>query len=92
VEIIRSTSAEAPLIEQIDILHIDGNHSSITSFIDVIKWVPVVKKGGWIIVDDISWYENGVFTQAESVEWLDRNCHRMGEIADTCHWGVWVKI
>lgn len=91
VELIRDTSANADPIFDIDLLHIDGNHSDITSYLDVTKWAPLVRKGGWIVVDDISWYENGKFTQAESVAWLDQNCHRMGEITDTCVWGIWVK-
>lgn len=91
VELIRSTSAEAPPIHDIDILHIDGNHSDGTSYIDVIKWAPLVKSGGWIIVDDINWYEDGVYTQARSVEWLNGHCHKMAEIPDVCIWGIWVK-
>lgn len=89
--LIRSSSENAPLIENIDVLHIDGNHSSITSYLDVTKWVPLVKSGGWIIVDDISWYEDGIFTQAESVKWLDEYCYKIAEISDICTWGIWVK-
>ena len=91
VQLIRSSSLNAEPIYDIDILHVDGNHSDITSYLDVTKWVPLVKSGGWIIVDDISWYENGRFTQAESVKWLDEHCHRMGTITDVCVWGMWVK-
>jgi len=91
VELIRAPSVSAEPIYDIDLLHIDGNHSDITSFIDVTKWVPLVRPGGWIIVDDISWFENGKFTQADSVKWLDERCQRMGEITDVCIWGIWVK-
>lgn len=91
VELIRSTSQDAPLINDIDLLHIDGNHSEVTSYIDVTKWAPLVRPGGWIIVDDISWFEAGGFTQARSVEWLDQHCDRMGAISDVCTWGIWVK-
>lgn len=91
IELIRSSSLEAPEIGDIDLLHIDGNHSEITSILDVTKWVPLVKSGGWIIVDDISWYEAGYFTQGKSVEWLDQHCDRIGAISDVCTWGIWVK-
>lgn len=91
VELIRATSADASPIEDIDILHIDGNHSDGVSWIDVAKWVPLVKSGGWIIVDDISWYENGHFTQSKSVEWLDEHCIKIAVIPDVCVWGIWVK-
>jgi len=91
VYIIRASSAHAPPIENIDLLHIDGNHSSVTSILDVTKWGPLVRKGGWIVVDDISWYENGKYTQAETVKWLNEHCLRMGEITDVCIRGIWVK-
>lgn len=91
IELIRSTSEEAPLINDIDFLHIDGNHSEVTSYLDVTKWTPLVRPGGWIILDDISWYEDGYYTQARSVEWLDKHCDRMGAVSDVCTWGIWVK-
>lgn len=91
IALIRSTSEDAPLIEDIDILHIDGNHSDKTSFIDVTKWVPLVKSGGWIIFDDMTWYENGKYTTAHAVEWLDTHCFKFAEFSDSCVWGIWVK-
>lgn len=91
VQLIRSTSADAPLIADIDILHIDGNHSDKTSYLDVTKWVPLVKSGGWIIFDDMTWYEKGSFTTAHAVEWLDAHCIRVAVFNDNCLWGAWVK-
>jgi predicted O-methyltransferase YrrM len=91
VELIRKTSAEATIIPDIDILHIDGNHSDVTSYLDVTKWAPHVKSGGWIIVDDISWYEEGRYTQQRSIDWLNEHCDKMAEIPDVCIWGIWVK-
>lgn len=91
VVLIPATSEEAEPILNIDILHIDGNHSEKTSYFDVTKWVPLVKKGGWIIFDDMTWYENGVFTTAKAVEWLDKNCIKIAEFKDACVWGIWVK-
>jgi hypothetical protein len=92
VELIRSTSAKAPLIENIDILHVDGNHSEVTSYLDVTKWLPMVKKGGWIVVDDMTWFENGMTTTGKAVEYLDKHCHKIAEIEDNCVWGIWVKL
>jgi predicted O-methyltransferase YrrM len=89
--LIKSTSEAAPPIGGIDILHIDGNHSEHTSLFDVEKWVPLVKSGGWIIFDDMKWYENGVFTTAKAGAWLDANCHKFAEFTDICTWGVWIK-
>jgi hypothetical protein len=59
VQLVQSTSESAALIEDIELLHIDGNHSETTSLIDVTKWVPQVKKGGIIIFDDVNWVTTG---------------------------------
>ena len=91
IELIRATSEDAPAIDEIDVLHIDGNHSDKTSYFDATKWVPYVKKGGFIIFDDMTWYENGTYTTARAVEWLNDNCMKIGVFSDTCIWGIWVK-
>ena len=39
----------------IDILHIDGNHSTETACRDVRLWLPLVRPGGWIWMDDVNW-------------------------------------
>lgn len=39
----------------IDILHIDGCHSEISSVRDVKAWIPLVSKGGFIWFDDTNW-------------------------------------
>lgn len=92
VELIAKTSEAAPPIEEIDILHIDGNHCEEPSLIDVKKWAPLVKKGGFIIFDDMLWVENNKFTTQKAVEWLDENCFKLAEFTDISVWGVWVKI
>lgn len=87
IELIRNTSLKTPPIADIDILHIDGNHSDITSYIDVTKWGPLVKSGGWIIFDDMTWYENGVYTNARAINWLDTHCIKFAQFKDNCDWG-----
>jgi predicted O-methyltransferase YrrM len=91
VTLIRATSQDAPEIQDIDILHIDGNHSDATSYIDVTKWVPLVKKGGWIIFDDMNWFENGVTTTRRATDYLNQYCHKIAEINESCLWGIWYK-
>lgn len=39
----------------ISILHIDGNHDLDVVRQDVADWCPLVKPGGWIIIDDYTW-------------------------------------
>lgn len=91
IELIKSSSADAVPISEIDLLHIDGNHSDATSYLDVTKWVPLVASGGWIVFDDLTWHENGVYTTARAVEWLNANCIKFAEFTDSCTWGVWIK-
>jgi predicted O-methyltransferase YrrM len=91
IQLLRCTSEAAEPIQRIDILHIDGNHSDPTSYLDVTKWVPLVNSGGWIIFDDMTWSENGMGTTARAARWLDEHCHKFAEFTDVCTWGVWVK-
>lgn len=86
IELIRATSESADEIYEIDMLHIDGNHSDITSYIDVTKWVPLVRSGGLIIFDDVNWS-----TTSRAVQWLDENCTKVSEYRGDNIWGIWVK-
>lgn len=92
ISLIRSSSIDAPVIEDIDILHVDGNHSDEASFIDVTKWTPLVKKGGLIILDDMTWYEENAYTQARSIEYLNANCAKIAEFRGDNVWGIWRKL
>ncbi len=86
IELIRSTSEDAPPIPNIDILHIDGNHSEKASTLDVNKWVPLVRTGGIIIFDDMTWGTNG-----NAVKWLDENCIQLVSFHEDNDWGIWIK-
>lgn len=86
VVLIKTTSQLAPIIPDIDILHIDGNHSEKASIIDVNKWVPLVRKGGIIIFDDVTWGTN-----VKAVQWLDENCIKLAEFHEDNDWAVWIK-
>lgn len=92
IDLIKATSLAADPIPDIDILHIDGNHSDETSYIDATKWVPLVKNGGLIIFDDITWTENGVDpSTARAIAWLNERCIKIAEFSDICVWGIWLK-
>lgn len=87
IELIRATSLDASIKpKEIDVLHIDGNHSEETSFIDVTKWVPYVKKGGVIIFDDLDWH-----TTARAIQWLDEHCTKVTEFRGANVWAIWIK-
>ncbi len=57
--------------QQIDILHIDGNHEEESSAGDVDNYLPLVKNGGFIWFDDASWYQT---QRAIKVMESDHNC------------------
>jgi len=93
IKLIQATSEEAAPIPNIDLLHIDGNHSERTSLIDIKKWVPLVRRGGLIILDDITWEINTQSSQSKSTQWLDENCVKLAEFHDTINdWGIWIKL
>ena len=87
ITLVRATSEEAPPIENIDILHIDGNHSNDASYYDICKWGPLVRKGGMIIFDDITWS-----TTDKALTFLDDNYTKLLQIDDEENsWGIWIK-
>ncbi len=54
--ILRKTSKKAaPIIGAIDILHLDGNHYPKMVLEDATLYVPKVKKGGYVWLNDSSW-------------------------------------
>lgn len=57
IRILMMTSAEASKIirSPVDFLHIDGSHSEWSSTSDVCLWMPKVKKGGIVLMDDSDW-------------------------------------
>ncbi len=86
VQLIKSTSVDAAPIENIDLLHIDGNHSEETSLYDAMKWAPLVKKGGIIVFDDTTW---GTTTKA--VAWLDAHYTRIADYHEDADWSIWIN-
>lgn len=85
-KIIRATSAEAEPIENIGLIHIDGNHSELSALYDVKKWVPLVKSGGFIIFDDCDWNST-----KKARDWLDEHCYRITTFQEDNVWGIWMK-
>ncbi len=58
--VLRKTSVEAAAeIGEIDILHLDGDHSETMSLKDVQVYLPKVKSGGYIWLNDALWRERG---------------------------------
>lgn len=54
---------------QIDILNIDGNHSEECSTRDVASWLPMVRSGGFVWIDDVDW-----ITTQKAVAMIEEEC------------------
>ena len=82
-EVVRCTSREfynRQHHDQLDFLHIDGNHSEWNSSHDVVMWVPEVRKGGIICMDDMDWPSTGTAQklmshQADFHSWVSSDDH-----------------
>jgi len=69
-KVLRASSEIAPKeIESIDVLHLDGNHCEIPSTLDVELYLPKVKPGGFIWMNDSSWEQ-----RQDAVEKLAASC------------------
>ena len=56
--LLQGTAAEAAprfAPASIDLLHVDGNHSEASVRDDLQRYLPLVRPGGIVVVDDISW-------------------------------------
>jgi hypothetical protein len=69
VVVLRQTSQQAAVPEIIDILHCDGNHGE-QAVADVKRFVPNVRVGGLVFLDDVGWAGGAV---GRAAEWMMRN-------------------
>lgn len=73
VTIIRAPSQNCRhLFPLIDILHIDGAHSEVSSVRDVLNYLPRVKSGGYIWFDDTDWE-----TTKRAVDLVEAECSKV---------------
>lgn len=42
-------------LPDMDLVHIDANHAEWPSTSDVVNWLPKLKVGGYIVMDDVNW-------------------------------------
>lgn len=64
-----SSNAYEKIPYEIDILHIDGNHSEEASFFDIVTYYPKVKSGGYIWFDDKNWAST-----KKAIDYLYEHC------------------
>lgn len=68
--------------DDIDLLHIDGNHSEDIALQDATLYLPKVRSGGTIVFDDIHWAEGGNVTVRKALTFLLEHCDRVDLLAD----------
>jgi predicted O-methyltransferase YrrM len=85
VEVYKTTSKEASknfLPYSIDLLHVDGNHSEEQSYEDVCLYLPLVRKGGFVVFDDLHWTDNGKKTTQKAARYLQQHCTEIEQVTD----------
>jgi predicted O-methyltransferase YrrM len=56
IQFCRMSSCDASgFLPDMDMVHIDANHAEWPSTSDVINWIPKLKVGGYLIMDDVNW-------------------------------------
>lgn len=85
VVLLRTTSDMASLLfnasdplRNIDLLHIDGNHSEQSSMADVERWLPRLSTGGILAMDDTDWPST-----RKAVEMIESCCQFLERTAKT---------
>jgi len=86
IQLVQTTSENASPISEIDILHLNGNHTEQSSLSEVKKWVPFMKKNGVIIFNDVN-----RTTTKMATRYLDQHCIKFKEFKGDVVWGIWVK-
>ena len=88
VQLMKRNSVDAleHIGDDIDVLHIDGNHSEWDSCRDVLNWLPKVKPGGVIYMDDEDWVST-----KKAQEFLASKCTKVSTIKTTNECGVYRK-
>lgn len=76
---------------EIDILHIDGNHSEESSTRDVSMYLPKVKMGGYIWFDDMGWFNDSGGTMKTALSMVREHCEQITVLTGTCECGLFKK-
>ena len=56
IQFCRMSSWDASrFLPDMDMVHIDANHAEWPSTSDVVNWLPKLKVGGYLVMDDVNW-------------------------------------
>lgn len=79
---------ECPADYQLDYLHIDGCHSTWNSCTDVVLWLPALRKGGILFMDDEEWPST-----EHARDLIVTQCKKLQQIeVEGCLCGVYEKV
>ena len=81
---IRATSQAVAGIfpeNSIDLLHQDSNHSELVSLREIALYLPKVRSGGIVVLDDLGWETNQAAVKA-----LDARCEILQDIKGDAGW------
>lgn len=92
VVIHHATSMNAPIIPNIDILTIDRYSYEEEAYQELCKWVPYVKKGGLIILNNVSWNRDGRVNPIQATEFLNQSCAKQAHFSGSNEWAIWLKL
>jgi predicted O-methyltransferase YrrM len=82
INVCRMTSRQASyVLPDLDMVHIDANHAEWPSTSDVVQWLPKVKTGGIIVLDDVNWES----TQT-AVKFAEKFCTKIArfDLSESC--------
>jgi predicted O-methyltransferase YrrM len=65
----------------IGLLHIDSNHSELASLRDIALYLPKVRPGGIVVLDDLGWETNQAAVKA-----LDSRCETIQDVKSEQGW------
>jgi predicted O-methyltransferase YrrM len=70
IQFCRMSSWDASrFLPDMDMVHIDANHAEWPSTSDVVNWLPKLKVGGYLVMDDVNWDS----TQT-AVRFIEKRC------------------
>lgn len=95
IQLLKKTSkaALADMPSEIGVIHQDSNHSEEVSFWETEHYAPLLKKGGFYILDDIDWNIDGKLTNEKSIALLDSMFTRVKwQNKGESQWGAWQYV
>ena len=89
INVCRMTSWDASrMLPNMDLIHIDANHAEWPSTSDVVNWLPKLKIGGYIVMDDVNWAS----TQT-AIRFVEKYCKLISknELSES-HYSIYQKL